>query len=58
MECELNCLDRFSTEFDHCQLNDDCRDQYNQEQRIVKEMFENVDFCDFQLSCVDFIEDL
>ncbi len=58
VESELDCFHWFSTVFDHGQLNDDCGNQDDQEQRIIKEMLKHVWFCDFQLSSINFVENL
>jgi hypothetical protein len=39
-------------------LDNDCCNDNDQEKRIVKEMFKNVDFFWLQLSGIDFIENL
>lgn len=58
MEGKLDCLDRFTTELDHCKLDNDCGNQNDQKQWVVEEMLEYVGFSDLQLSSVDLIEDL
>lgn len=58
LEAEFNALEGLSTVFDHGQLDDDGADENDQEQFVVEEVFEDVVLVRFQLSGVDFVEDL
>lgn len=58
LEAEFDCLERFSSVFDHSQLDDDCHDHNDQEKFVVEEVFENVVLISFEFSGVDLVEDL
>lgn len=47
-----------STPLDAGELNHDGHDQDHKEERVVEEVREYVDFCRFQFTGVDFVEDL
>lgn len=50
--------ERVSTELNAADLDHDGDHKNEQEERIVEEVLEDVDFVRFQLSGVDFVEDL
>lgn len=58
MEGKLDSVHWTAAVLDHGQLDDNCCDQDDQEQRIVEEVLEDVGFSGFQFSGVDLVENL
>ena len=51
-------LEGLPAKFDAADLNDEGQHQNDQEQWVVEEVLEHVQFSRFQLSCIDLVENL
>ncbi len=58
MRIQRDSLKRLSAEFHHADLDDKGEDENNEEEGIIEEIFEYVNFLTLELTGVDFIKNL
>ena len=58
VEGERDCSESLASELDAGDLNGNCNDEDDDEEGIVEEVSEDVEFCFLEFSSIDLVEDL